>query len=300
MASGFYLLDHPNPNGDHFYRSRNRKLVGQVIHITAGLEDIDLIGPDTSCESVSRYAATTDRSVSWHSGSDTDSHIYLLPYSFTAWQCVNYNSSTTGHEISKLETNWRDDDPRVVEKRLKQAADCLRLPMTANRIPFRKASKGELDAAISSGGNPVGMVGHGELDPTRRTDPGIITISGRRVDTFPWLKFIEILNDDVPKDWWDDVDAATAQVIMERAVRNVFSVTEKVKVPRGQTNNDNFVVTLTTGAQSTFNSLNQIKAAQAAVQEDVDLQGDDEEKILTALAAAEAAIIEAMPDTATV
>lgn len=192
---GFYLLDHPNPNGDHFYTTRRSRIKAQVIHITAGLEDIDLIGPDNSAESVAHYAATTPREVSWHTSSDTDSVIHLLPYSFTAFQCVNYNSTTAGHEISKLETNWRDDDPRVVERRLIKAAEAIRKDMLANQIPFRKATKAEVDHAISANGPPVGMISHHELDPSRRTDPGWARIGGQLVDTFPWDQFITILKD---------------------------------------------------------------------------------------------------------
>lgn len=202
---GFYLLDHPNPNGDHFYTNRRAKIKGQIIHITAGLEDIDLRGPDSTAEGEARYAASTDRQVSWHSGSDTDSFVKLLPYSYTAFQCIGYNSSTAGHEISKLETDWRDDDPDVIQVRLIQAANCIRPDLKANGIPFRHATKQELDHAIAVDAPPVGMIGHGVLDPTRRTDPGIVKGG---IDTFPWDLFIEILNDAPQEDEMTDAQFA--------------------------------------------------------------------------------------------
>lgn len=192
--TNFYLLDHPNPNGNHFYTSRRGKIKGQIIHITASIEDIDLVGPDRTCEAEAKYAATTSRQVSWHTGSDTDGYLNLLPYGYTAFQCINYNSTTAGHEISKTETDWRDDDEDVIERRLFWAAEAIRGPMKFAGIPFRKATKQELDHAIATNGPPVGMVGHTELDPTRRSDPGMV----RGVDTFPWARFINVLKSVAP------------------------------------------------------------------------------------------------------
>lgn len=178
----YYLLDHPNPNGDHFYRSRRGKVKACVVHITAMLQGT--AGSDTSCERLARYAATTDRAVSWHSGSDADSSILLLPDDFTAFHVRGYNSSTIGHEINKVDVTWGDEDPIWVTQTLTQAADCLRPRLKALGIPLRKATKSELDRAISSGTAPVGLVSHSDLDPTRRRDPGA---------DFPWARFLAML-----------------------------------------------------------------------------------------------------------
>lgn len=179
---GYYLLDHPNPNGDHFYRSRRKPVKACVIHITAMLQGV--AGNDTSCERLARYAATTDRAVSWHSGSDADSSILLLPDSYTAFHVRGYNSSTIGHEINKVDISWSDEDPAWVTQTLTQAANCLRPRLKALGIPLRKATKAELDRAISSGTAPVGLVSHSDLDPTRRRDPGA---------DFPWSRFLTML-----------------------------------------------------------------------------------------------------------
>lgn len=183
-----YLLDHPNPTGPNYYPTRRKPLIAIVVHVTAGLEDKDLIGPDMSCENVCRYAATTTRDVSWHSGSDSDTWIDLLPYSYTAWQCVDYNSSTAGHEISKLDTDWRDEPKGWVDRTINIAALGLGRKARENHIPIRKASKAEVDRAIANGGPPVGFISHHELDPSRRTDPGWVG----NVDTFPWEMFLAI------------------------------------------------------------------------------------------------------------
>lgn len=187
---GYWLLDHRNPYGNHFYPTRNRKLKAIVVHCTAGLEDLDLKGPDNSAEGTARYAATTLRDVSWHSGSDTDTFIDLLPYSYTAWQCVNYNSSTAGHEISKLNMDWNAVSKQWRDRVLFVTAlgpdgkGGLRKKAVENGIPFRRATKAELDHAIATDGPPVGFISHADLDPSRRTDPG---------RNFPWSQFLNLL-----------------------------------------------------------------------------------------------------------
>lgn len=187
---GFYLLDHPNPHGPNYYTTRRGKILAYVIHITAGLEDLDTVD-DHSAENTARYAATTDRSVSWHRGSDTDSGLELLPTEFTAFQVVGYNSTTIGHEISKKSPDWRPVAKTWIEKTLDQAARLAGPALKKHGIPIRHATKAELDLQIARGaaGQPVGLIGHAPLDPTRRLDPGIVG----PLDTFPWSGFLEKL-----------------------------------------------------------------------------------------------------------
>jgi hypothetical protein len=182
---GYYLLDHPNPYGPHYYTTRRNPLLAIVVHITAGLEDLDATD-DNSAEATARYAATTDRAVSWHSGSDSDTAFDLLPASYTAFQCRNYNSSTYGHEISKRDTDWRSEPEPWRTRTLQLAGRHLGAKARALGIPLRKCTQAELDRAIANGGPPVGFIGHHTLDPTRRTDPGLVFGVG---DTFPWTEF---------------------------------------------------------------------------------------------------------------
>lgn len=158
-----------------------------VVHITAGLED--LAGrADQSAERTAAYAAGTNRKVSWHSGSDTDSRLELLPPSFTAWHAAGYNSSTYGHEISKTSPDWRGMPAWWVTATLEQAARHLGPMARFLGIPIRKTGRAELDQAIARNLNPVGFVGHWELDPSRRSDPGRVGV----VDTFPWSRFLDL------------------------------------------------------------------------------------------------------------
>lgn len=181
---GYYLLDHRNPHGDNFYTSRRGSVLGIVVHITAGLQDQGYQGADLSCEGTARYAAETSRDVSWHSGSDSDSSLKLLPDTYTAFHVKGYNSRTIGHEISKLDDSWRGEPARWVTDTLKQAANCLRPRAKAFNIPLRLANRRDLDLAIATGGKPVGFLSHHSLDPERRTDPG---------PDFPWARFFDLL-----------------------------------------------------------------------------------------------------------
>lgn len=179
----YFLLDNRNPL-ENYYTTRRMPILATVVHVTAGLQGL-AIRADSSAEQVSRYASTTDRQVSWHSGSDTDSHLELLPDSYTAFHCQGYNSCTIGHEISKTDVLWADEDPAWVTETLDQAAACLKARALAHKIPLRHATKAELDAAIAhwkltGEAKPVGFVDHSRLDPTRRKDPG---------EDFPWMRF---------------------------------------------------------------------------------------------------------------
>lgn len=192
---GYYLLDHPNRSGPNFYTTRRMPVLAIVVHITAGLQDLDLVGPDHSAEGVCRYAATTDRDVSWHRSSDTDSEIELLPTSYTAWHCANYNSTTIGHEISKLDVSWHDKPAEWVTRTLRMAAvgpagtTGLRRLAQLYRVPARRGTRAELDAAIAHYRRtgeirPVGFLAHSDLDPDRRRDPGW---------DFPWPRFLSLI-----------------------------------------------------------------------------------------------------------
>lgn len=163
---GYYLLDNPNPHGSHFYSSRRAKPRVIVLHITAGLEDIDMIGRDASAEQTARYAATTEREVSWHAGADSDSWLSLLPASYTAWHASAYNSISWGLEISKRDTTWSDEPEAWVEATLRNAAAACRAVAERYGIPLRLLTRAQVDAGMS------GFTYHMWLDPTRRSDPG--------------------------------------------------------------------------------------------------------------------------------
>lgn len=189
--SGYYLKQHPNRHGPHYYESRKEPVLAIVMHVTAGLQGRP-DAADSSAERTAQYAATTDRPVSWHSSSDTDSHFLLLPDTATAFHCQGYNSCTVGHEISKGDVSWSDESPQWVTETLGMAVASLRPRAAALRVPIRRATRAELDAARdryrrTGKAEPVGFLAHGDLDPDRRSDPG---------PDFPWSRFFDLLTPD--------------------------------------------------------------------------------------------------------
>lgn len=198
---GYYLLDNPNPNGPHYYTARRKPCRVIVIHITASLEDIDMRGSDVSAEQTARYAATTARQVSWHAGADSDSHLYLLPASYTAWHASAYNSLSWGLEISKRDTTWADEPKAWVEATLRNAADACRPVAEKYGIPYRLLTKAQVDAGMS------GFTYHMWLDPGRRSDPG---------KDFPINRFFELLEDDMPTA--KEIAVATVDEFLDRDI----------------------------------------------------------------------------------
>ena len=183
-----YLLDRKVTGPTKWYPTRRRPVLAIVVHVTAGLEDLDGAA-DHSAERTAAYCASTDRAVSWHSGSDSDSSLALLPASHTAWHCQGYNSVTYGHEISKTHPDWRTMPPEWTAATLGHAAGILGLRARELGVPVRHATRADLDDAIARDGPPVGFLGHAELDPARRRDPGLVA----RLDTFPWSTFLRLV-----------------------------------------------------------------------------------------------------------
>jgi hypothetical protein len=174
VTTGYYLLDNPvRTPPTKWYATRRSPVRVIVLHVTAGLEDLDSTD-DQSAEATARYAATTDRAVSWHAGVDTDSVVRLLPPTYTGFHCAGYNSSALGLEISKRNVRWTGMDPEWVRRTLDRAAEAVRPWMAEFSIPARLLTRAEVDAGQR------GFCYHSRLDPTRRSDPG---------HDFPWLSF---------------------------------------------------------------------------------------------------------------
>ena len=178
---GYYLIDHKNPYGNHFYTTRYNRLRVIVLHITAGLEDLS--PPDHSAERTAAYAASTSRAVSWHAGVDSDSIVELLPPEYTAWHVGGFNSPSYGIEISKSNTDWDNDAPEPWRTAtLRNAAIQARKIAKDYGIPFKVITADEARAGR------WGFCPHWRLDPSRRSDPGLY----RSRDTFPYKTFFDL------------------------------------------------------------------------------------------------------------
>lgn len=172
---GYYLLDNKNPHGSHFYKTRKAKVLAGVVHTGENLPDYE--PPDTAGESLARYAATTSRSVSWHDTSDSDSRIDMLPHSYTCFHVRGYNSRTLGLEQGTQAAKWGAASEEWVDGILEQTARVLASWAEEFDLPVRRIGKAALDAGQK------GFIGHADLDPGRRSDPG---------RDFPWDRVLDI------------------------------------------------------------------------------------------------------------
>lgn len=223
MATGHYLLDRKVAHGPKWYTTRRQPILAIVEHITAGLEALDATD-DHSAERTAAYAATTDRKVSWHEGTDTDGNLSLLPDTYTAFHVAGFNSCTLGREISKRHTDWRSMPAHWTKATLANAAVGDARWCRRHGIPVRKATRAELDQAIlhyqrTGQARPVGFVAHWELDPTRRHDPGRHPMRAGAPDTFPWRSYLELVAHHVhgtPQEDDADMPAPTLAWLRER------------------------------------------------------------------------------------
>lgn len=177
MATGYYALDHPNPNalakgyaGFWGYPTMRSDPSALVLHTTESLADLD--GPDTGAEAVANWFQTNDTFALYHTLVDSDSTVRVVPAGLdgtvvhTAFHTAGYNSSTLGLAMAlradswaKLPQAWRD---RVLDRAAAEAA----LLCARWSLPISARTKAEVDAGVR------GITGHGILDPGYRTDPG--------------------------------------------------------------------------------------------------------------------------------
>ena len=167
----------------HYYPTRKGRILGIVLHVTAGAEDTGMVGPDGSAEGTIRYGQTTDRAASWHGIVDTDTVVDCLPDHYTAFHCKGVNAAGLGLEIANRDAKWAGKPARWVDATLANAAAWCAPRVARYGLPVRLATAAEVEAAIAAG-RPFGFTYHSRMDPSRRVDPGA---------DFPWARFAQLL-----------------------------------------------------------------------------------------------------------
>ena len=132
----FPLLANPNR---HYYTTRRGRILGIVLHVTAGLEDFT--PPDLGAESTIRYGLANARPASWHGIVDSDSVIDCLPDSYTAFHAIGYNSTTLGLEIANRDAKWAGKPQRWVDATIANAAAWCRPRVAKYGLPVNLADK---------------------------------------------------------------------------------------------------------------------------------------------------------------
>ena len=177
----------------NYYPTRNEKIVCGVMHITAGATDYT--APDTSAEGTLAWFKQKGSNVSIHGIVDSDTVQDCLPDEYTAWHAKGYNSCSIGLEIGTGQVDWRKAPQAWVDATIRNAAKWWAPRIVKWKIPLVKVGKAAVDAERRKGAaaKPVGFIGHGDLDPANRTDPGLV----RGVDTFPWALFFTYAQQEV-------------------------------------------------------------------------------------------------------
>lgn len=177
----------------NYYPTRNEKIVCGVMHITAGATDYN--GPDTSAEGTLNWFKQKGSNVSIHGIVDSDTVQDCLPDEYTAWHAKGYNSCSIGLEIGTGQVDWRKAPQAWVDATIRNAAKWWAPRIVKWKIPLVKVGKAAVDAERRKGAaaKPVGFIGHGDLDPANRSDPGLV----RGVDTFPWALFFTYAQQEV-------------------------------------------------------------------------------------------------------
>lgn len=183
----YYLLEnHVNlPNGKlPWYTTRRTCRHGiqgahvLVAHTPETLEDFN--PPDMAAERVAQYGASTTRA-SWHVTTDSDSIIPMLPWDYTAWHVRGYNRCAVGIELGASHDSWAISPQWWDDATLQNAAIAAKEGCDFHGIPYRKINR----AAVDRG--EYGIIGHNELDPSRRSDPG---------PEFDWDQFLALMKGD--------------------------------------------------------------------------------------------------------
>lgn len=159
------------PAGKFYPERRNGNVLGVVLHITAGLQDLGMSGTDESAEGTIKWALSARPEVSWHAGADSDGVELCLPDSYTAWHAKGYNSRTVGIEISKLNVDWSTAPDAWVTATLKNAARYLAAIVKKHGLPLHLNTLSEVDAAVAAN-RKFGFVYHSTTSAGTRSDPG--------------------------------------------------------------------------------------------------------------------------------
>lgn len=176
----YYLVSHSTRQKQR-RPSRRAAFSGcQVIHTAESTPDLVL--PDNGAEGVAAFIANRTGYGSYHSVSDSDSIVWMVPLSGEAFHDgTGSNRWSVGHSAACKAEQW----PTMPEwwktatiinlARAAAATSAWAVTQGLPATPPRRITRAESEA-----GEP-GFISHGERDPGRRSDPG---------EQFPWGLFL--------------------------------------------------------------------------------------------------------------
>lgn len=180
-AAVVYLEDHP-PARSQFRRTRRAAVTGAiVVHTAENTADITL--PDGGAEAVARFISTrTDGPGSYHSVVDSDSVVDVGRYEWEMFhEGTGGNRWSLGLSFACRASQWSTLPDRWVRGAIRNGGlEAASMAAWVNStvgvtVPARRISPTQYRSGFP------GFISHGELDPGRRTDPGL---------DFPWDDFL--------------------------------------------------------------------------------------------------------------
>ncbi len=179
-----YLEDNP-PARPQFRTVRRAAVTGAIVVHTAE-NTPDLVLPDGGAEGVARFISRrTDAAGSYHSIADSDSVVQLGRYEWEMFhEGTGGNRWSLGLAFACRASQWPTLPEAWFGAALRNGArEAARMARWVNDTVGVEVPAERITAVQYRNGRP-GFVGHGELDPGRRSDPG----SG-----FPWDEFLDMV-----------------------------------------------------------------------------------------------------------
>lgn len=199
------LLETRRPAVPQFHAPRRaQRVTAYLVHTAESV--LDLVGPDTGAEGVAEFICNRKDAGSYHDLADSDTVAEVVPPRWEAFHCRHgVNAWSMGLSFACRTTDWARMTPerrtaflrngaRVAVDRIEWIEAQTSRPKTLGRFPIRRITKAQAEAGEE------GFVGHGDMDPGHRSDPGL---------EFPWGEFLALVSEERDRRDGDDEMAKT-------------------------------------------------------------------------------------------
>lgn len=171
----FYLID--NPPVRRQYTTR-RIDTPNLIVVHTSEQPPDVIGDDDGAIKLARYIQRRGTAGCYHTIVDSDDSLPLVPPELQCFGARFVNDRAIHISHATKSAAWDTLPPNYRTAMLQNSANQVAEWCVTYGIPIARVTDGLAD------GTSTGICSHGDVDPTRRTDPGT---------TFPWTEWLEMV-----------------------------------------------------------------------------------------------------------